>query len=259
MKMKKALLLVGFGTTFDSQIEVIDKIATKVADIYTDATIKKAFTSEMIISSLKSRDLYIDNTKTALSSLIENGYDDITIQSLHIIPGFEYEKMLTATKEYQGSFNSIKIGTPLLYSHDDVVAFAQILPSIIDVKEDEIAILMGHGTEHDANSVYTDIANELEKIGVKNILISTVEGSPDIYDTIKVLKEKPFKKVLLSPLMLVAGDHAHNDMASDESGSWKSLLIEQGYDVRVMLKGLGEYDDVIKMFLAHIENSKSEF
>lgn len=257
---KKAILVVSFGTSYnDNREKTIGAIEGAVAAAYPDYTLRRAFTSRMIINKLKKRDgVQVDNVDEALCRLVMEGYGTVIIQPTHVMNGFEYEEMLGLITPYKGSFSILRIGTPLLTSIEDYTSLAEaILPEIPEVKQEETAvILIGHGTDHYANSAYAALDYRIKDMGYDNIFIGTVEGYPDL-ETVKklVLAEKSLKKIALYPLMIVAGDHANNDIAGDEEDSWKSVFEEEGYEVVCNLKGLGEYAGIRRMFVERVNNS----
>ncbi|NLY21264.1 MAG: hypothetical protein GXZ08_08295 [Tissierellia bacterium] len=248
--MTKGIMIASFGTSYEETrklcIEAIEQdIANEFADYYTH----RAFTSRMIIKKLKNRDgLYIDNEVEALVKMKEEGIENIFIQPLHIIPGLEYEKIT--------SLQGAKISKPLLYDETDYDEVVNNLP--LGISQDEALVFMGHGSEHNADSAYERLENKYREAGIENVFIATVEGSRTLEDLIPELKSKGFNKVVLRAFMIVAGDHAQNDMASDEEDSWKTILASEGFDVEVRLVGLGEYQEIRNIFLRHLNETIGE-
>lgn len=253
---KDAILLVSFGTTYDETREKsINKIEKAISEKYPSYAMVQAYTSSMIIRSLSKRGMKIFNVKEALQQLLDDGIENVHIQSTHVIRGEEYEKMLHMISEYEGKFKRITVGKPLFADGSDVERFTEVISKAFPLTEDEALVLMGHGTAHEINKIYEEIKAEFDKKGFRNILIGTVEAKPDIEDILEALKELKPKKVKLTPLMLVAGDHATNDMAGDEEDSWKTMISQEGIEVEVILKGLGEYEEIRDIYIDHLEKS----
>ena len=250
--MKKAILIVSFGTTYESALKnSIEVIENTIADAFLEYDIKRAFTSGMIINSLKKREIIVDTIEDAIKKLIADGYSKTIIQPTHIIDGEEYDKMHSIAKKYKDSFISLKIGAPLLSSYIYIEKVCNFFKEKFPEKESAL-LLMGHGTKHCANKIYLDLDKICQKLGYKNIFIGTVEAEPSINDVINKLKLSGYKKVTITPLMFVAGDHAHNDLAGNSSVSWKSLLEAEGFEVTTIIKGLGEYSEIREMYLEHL-------
>lgn len=253
---KKAVLVVSFGTSYnESREKTIGAVEAKVAEAFPDYDQKRAFTSQTIIDKLADRDNeVIDNVTQAMDKLVEEGYGSVVIQPTHVMNGKEYDEMKELTAPYEDKL-SIKYGTPLLTSSEDYEELANaIISETPQVSEEGTAVvLMGHGTEHFANATYAALDYRFKALGYDNIFVGTVEGYPDL-DKVKTdLAELNPKKVVLLPLMIVAGDHATNDMAGDEEDSWKTQLKKEGYEVECVLKGLGEYAEIQDMFVEHCE------
>lgn len=253
--MKKGIIVASFGTTYEATRKLtIEAIEDIVKVKYSDCYFLRAFTSNIIRKRLKARDeLYIFDLKEAIDDMKEKGVEKIYIQPLHIINGFEYGKITKAVKNALLEDNTlrIKIGKPLLTSDEDYLDVVEAL-DLKDIEE-EATIFMGHGTNHKSDSSYLRIANIIREQGYHNTFMATVEGSITLEGCIPELKEKNIKKVVLKPFMLVAGDHANNDMASDEDDSWKSILENEGFQVLIDMRSLGENNNIRNMFLEHLE------
>lgn len=172
------------------------------------------------------------------------------IQPTHIINGFEYNKITAAAEKYKDKFTVLETSTPLLDSDEDIGKVCDLFENELG-SENAVAV-MGHGTEHSANAIYTRFAEKCKEKGYKNIFAATVEGTLTLEDIIPQIKAAGFKKVIITPFLLVAGDHANNDMAGDEPDSWKSTLASQGFEVVPVVKGLGEYTEVREMYAEHL-------
>lgn len=254
--MNKGILVVSFGTSFEeTRKKCIDSIENKIRESYTEYTIKRSFTSKMIIKKLKERDnLHIDTPFEALEKMIDSGMTEIHVQPLHIIPGFEYEKVKNAVAMARHRSDiKITFGSPLLnkdHHYDEVV---ETLVERLPKQEDGGGILlMGHGTEHFANACYSMLQNKLNDLR-DDILLTNVEGYPEIDHVMDAIESK-YKKMTLMPLMLVAGDHARNDMAG-EKDSYKELLEEKGIEVTCILEGLGQNQKIQEAFINRIEEA----
>ncbi len=250
----KEILVVSFGTSYDKARHSIEAVEKKIKLSFPQYSIRRAFTSGMIIKKLASRGIIIDNVQEALAAMANRGVREVIVQPTHLIEGIEYEKLLAAVKEKSGEFERIKIGRPLLATSEDIAVMAGIINCEIPREKGECLVLMGHGTEHSANSVYADVQAEFDKIA-SDVFVGTIEGYPGIEDLLKSIAG--YNKVVIAPLMLVAGDHAINDMAGEDD-SWKTILEEQGFSVRTILKGLGEYPQIQDMYAGHAREASYE-
>lgn len=252
--MKKAIIAASFGTTYAHGLEKsISAVEELLRREFCGYEIRRAFTSSMVIAALRKRGEMIDSVDEALEKLAVQGFSEVIIQPTHIISGFEYDKVLAAAKEYKDRFKSLKVGAPLLDSDDDIERICDFFEKKFG--GDNAIALMGHGTEHSANSLYSRFAEKCSQKGYNSIYVGTVEGTPVIDDIIPQIKAGGFKKVIVTPLMFVAGDHANNDMAGDEPESWKSRLEKAGFEVVPVIKGLGEYPEIQSMYAQHIKNT----
>ena len=251
--MKKAILVVSFGTSYhETRKKTIEACENKIKESFKDYDFYRAFTSGMIINKLKKRDnMFIDNPSEALEKLYNAGYQEVVVQSLHIICGDEYNKLKDMVAQYEDKFDKISIGRPLLTYIDDYRETVEAVKKDLDKMDiDEAGVFMGHGTEHESHSSYPAIEYMFRDYGI-NAFVGTVEGYPELEQVIKKLKNRNIKTVDLLPFMLVAGDHAVNDMASDEEDSWKTILEKEGFNVKVHVKGLGENPYIQEKFKNH--------
>ncbi|MCT4594782.1 MAG: sirohydrochlorin cobaltochelatase [Anaeromicrobium sp.] len=257
---KKGILVVSFGTSYEHTRKAnIEAVENRIKEEFEGYEVRRAFTSNKVIKKLRERDnIIVDTPYEALNRMKKDGFEEVTIQPLHIIPGIEYEKIVSVLSEYNGEFKRIVLGRPILYSVNDykeaVDAFKSQLPSM---KEDSAVVLMGHGTYHPSNACYACLQSFFndEKL---NVYVATVEGYPEIDHIIPKLKDKNIKEVTLMPYMLVAGDHAINDMASSEEDSWKSLLEKEGFIVKIYLHGLGENLDYQNIYVNRVREAIEE-
>ena len=257
--MSKAILIVSFGTSYEeTRKKTIGAIEKDIADAFSDtAKIYTAWTSRMIISKLSKRGVKVNTVCEAMEQMEKDGITDVIIQPTHVINGTEYDLLKEDALKYAGRFSSLSFGRPLLTSKEDYEKIAEILSESFPKKapQDTAYVLMGHGSDHYADPAYAALSWRLMDTGRPDIIIGTVESYPDIYAVIRAARRYGAKKVILAPFMIVAGDHANNDMAADEPSSWKSLFEEAGFEVSCVMKGLGEYPEVRKMFIDHIKDA----
>ena len=251
--MKKAVLVVSFGTSYEeTRKKTIEACENKINADLSGYDFHRAYTSNMIIRKIKKRDgIEINNPIQALDKLHEEGYEEVIVQTLHIICGEEFNKLKDQIEEYKPKFKKLILGRPLLTYIDDYKEVVEAIETQIPKMElDEAVVFMGHGTLHESHSAYPAIEYMLRDHGI-NAYVGTVEGYPEIDHVIKRLKETDVKTVNLMPLMLVAGDHAINDMAGDEEDSWRSILESEGFEVKIYLQGLGENSKIQDKFVRH--------
>ena len=253
---KPAILVVSFGTSYNETREAtIGAIENKIAEDYPDYQVRRAFTSQTIIDKLKKRDnIEIDNVEEALQRLVSDGVKTLIVQPTHLMSGYEYDDLAAAVETYKEQFDSVVLGHPLLTSDKDFDAVAAALPLITKEYNTEgtAIVFMGHGTEHDSNDVYTKLQDKLTKAKNDNYFIGTVEATPSLDDTIEAVTKSGCKKVVLQPLMVVAGDHANNDMAGEDDDSWASVFSSKGFEVECVLQGLGEFPEIQKIYSDHV-------
>nr|WP_321357622.1 sirohydrochlorin cobaltochelatase [uncultured Draconibacterium sp.] len=254
---KKGILLVTFGTSYPEAHVAFNNIENRVKSEFPEVEVRWAYTSKIIRKILKKRGEQIDSPAEALAKMGEDGFTHVAVQSLHIIPGEEYEnleKTLEAFYKMPKGIRDAKLGTPLLFTHADNKKLADFIDTEFKNKLDKNSalLLMGHGTHHSSNIYYPGFQYYLNEKSERYFL-ATVEGYPSLDNVIPKLKEEGIKKVVLTPFMSVAGDHAQNDMAGDEEGSWKSVLEKEGFEVEVILKGLAEYNKVVDVWGEHLK------
>lgn len=255
MTEKKAILVVSFGTSHrDTRDKTIGAIESRIQNTYPGWEVRRAFTSGMIMNVLKERDgIHVDHVAGAMESLKQEGYQRVFVQPTHIINGDEYEKMLEQITPYRNQGMEIKIGGPLLTSSQDYEEVCHAITDFVPSKERETAlVLMGHGTGHYADAAYAALDYRFKLLGYDHVFVGTVEGYPELGEVMGLLEQYRPKQVILLPLMVVAGDHAVNDMAGDDEYSWKSQLQAAGYKVQCILKGLGESQSIQDIYLRHI-------
>ena len=254
----KAILVVSFGTSYEATRKVtIEAIEKDIANAYPDYKLYRAWTSKMILAKLKKRDnLHISNVKEAMEEMIADGITDVIIQPTHVINGIENELMKEDALSYRESFHSIRFGTPLLTSEEDnQTVINAIAEEFSYLSEEEVLVLMGHGTTHYSNAIYAALDYAFKDKGHPNIFLGTVEAYPSMQSLMKMIKAYAPKKVVLAPFMIVAGDHAKNDMAGDNPESWYSQFVQEGFQVETVLKGLGEYKGIRELFVKHVADT----
>lgn len=253
---KTAILVVSFGTSYnDSRNITIGAIENAIAKAFPDYEVRRAFTSQIIIDKLKERDgLAIDNVDEALDRAIADGITSLVVQPTHLMDGYEYTDLKDALADYEDKFDEIILGEPLLSRDEDFDAVIHAITEKTAAYDDgETAVcFMGHGTEADSNAVYAKMQEKLTAAGYENYYIGTVEAKPSLDDVLAAVSGKgTYTKVVLEPLMVVAGDHANNDMAGDEDDSWKAVMEGEGYEVECLLEGLGQITAIQDIYVAH--------
>ncbi len=254
---KPVILVVSFGTSYNDTRDVtIGATEEAIAAAFPDYEVRRAFTSQTIIDKLLSRDnLKINNVTEAMAELIADGVTTLAIQPTHVMNGKEYDDLVAEVQPFADSFESLVIGAPLLSSTEDYFALIDVINAEYPRAEGEVLVLMGHGTHHFANATYPALGYMLKDSGINDVIVGTVESYPDIDTVLKQVAELDPKKVILAPLMIVAGDHASNDMAGDEEDSWKTIFKAEGYEVEPILRGLGEFEGVHNLFIDHLNTA----
>ena len=272
---EKELLVVSFGTSFnDSRVADIKSIEDALQEANPDWSVRRAFTAQIIINHIQARDgEKIDNMEQALERAVSNGVKQLVVQPTHLMHGAEYDEMRAAIDKVRDKFESVEIAEPMLgevgsdaaviNADKEAVAKAVVAAALSEsgyestaaAKEAGVAyVLMGHGTAHVAKVTYSQMATQMDKLGYENVFIGTVEGEPE--DTsceavIAAVKEAGYTTVVLRPLMVVAGDHANNDMAGADEDSWKTMFEAAGFTVNCQISGLGRIADVQALYVAH--------
>ncbi|MCF2668540.1 sirohydrochlorin cobaltochelatase [Faecalicatena contorta] len=271
------ILVVSFGTSFnDSRVADIKGIEDALQEAYPDWSVRRAFTAQIIINHIQARDEEcIDNMDQALERAVSNGVKNLVVQPTHLMHGAEYDELMESVEAYQDQFESVKVAEPLLGEvgedatviNADKEAVAEATTSeavetagydsLDAAKEDGAAfVFLGHGTSHTAKVSYSQMQTQMNDLGYDNVFIGTVEGEPEetaCEAVIDAVAQAGYKKVILRPLMVVAGDHANNDMAGDDDDSWKSMFNASGeFDsVDTQIAGLGEIEAIQNLYVAH--------
>ena len=272
---EKELLVVSFGTSFnDSRVADIKSIEDALQEANPDWSVRRAFTAQIIINHIQARDgEKIDNMEQALERAVANGVKQLVVQPTHLMHGAEYDEMCAAIDKVRDQFDSVEIAEPMLgevgndatviNADKEAVAKAVVAAALEEsgyettaaAKEAGVAyVLMGHGTAHVAKVTYSQMATQMEKLGYENVFIGTVEGEPEETSceaVIEAVKNAGYTTVVLRPLMVVAGDHANNDMAGADDDSWKTMFEAAGFTVNCQISGLGRIADVQALYVAH--------
>ena len=255
--MKKALLVISFGTSYsETRIKNIEACEEEIRQAFPDRDFFRAWTSKIICQKVARRDqMYIDSPQEAFERLHQLGYTDIAIQSLHVINGDEFEKIVFEAKNYQDKFEKMVIGKPLLSSFEDYQAVIDALwGQSPKLQSDEYIVLMGHGATHHAFAAYACLDHLLRDKALP-IMLGAVESYPELDGILTRLQAEKIRKVHLMPFMVVAGDHAINDMASEEVDSWSSRIRALGIQTENHLCGLGENKQIRALFVQHLQQA----
>ncbi len=291
---EKELLVVSFGTSFnDSRVNDIGGVEKALQEAYPDWSVRRAFTAQIIINHIWARDgEVIDNVDQALQRAVDNGVKQLVIQPTHLMHGAEYDELMASVDQYKDKFESVEVAEPLLgevgadataINADKEAAAKAVVAEAVKVvgfdsleamdKDGTALVLMGHGTSHEANVTYSQMQEQMNQLGYKNVFIGTVEGIPEataLPEVKKAVEAAGYTKVIIRPLMVVAGDHANNDMAADEEGTWYYGFVNGGEfevegadqpvdigagfgadNVSCQIEGLGRIADIQKMYVEH--------
>lgn len=249
--MDKLLIIASFGTTHrDTYIKNIEAIERHITNLFPDWNVETAFTSSVVINALAKKGKKINDVPAALKNAQLNGIKEVAILPTHLLYGIEYEKLCGQAEQYRNAFERLHIGSPLLASTNDLLEITDIISKEFHAEDGQCIVLLGHGTQHYVNPVYAALEYMFRQNGRNDIFVGTVEAYPSIEQVLHQIKQGKYSRVLLTPFMLVAGDHAANDMAG-EKDSWKSTMEENGLEVNTVMRGLGEIPHVQKMYENH--------
>ncbi|MGN0940200.1 MAG: sirohydrochlorin cobaltochelatase [Selenomonadaceae bacterium] len=259
MENKDAIVVMSFGTTFkETRQKTIEATVADIQAAHPDTKVVLAFTSHIIIDRIEAKEgIKIPTPEEALAQLKEEGYSRVALTSLDLFPGMEYAYDTAVFNLYKNDFKKMVMGTPLMYwmgqeeQRDDLTEFVKAVETQFPKRDadKEAILLMAHGTPHPSNAYYSVIQNRIDQLGLKNVFIYTVEGWPQLPDVMEKMKANGVKKVTLMPIMMVAGDHANNDMAGDEPDSHKSILKANGFEVNTYIHGLGENKAIRSLYV----------
>ena len=254
---KKGILLVAFGTTVPEARSALDNIGEKAALRFPGIEIRWAYSSRIVREKLAQKGQSFDSPAMALARMMDDGFTQVAVQSLHTIPGEEFHALQQTTQAFSGlpkGMDKVVLGLPLLADPGDVERCAEAIMASLppERKKGEAVVLMGHGTHHPANIYYSGLQYSLNRLDPL-VLVGTVEGTPSLADVEQTLESRKVTKVYLQPFMAVAGDHAMNDMAGDEEDSWKSVLRGKGLSTVSVMRGTAEIPAFVEIWLNHLQ------
>lgn len=257
---KPVILVVSFGTSYaSSRHNTIGAIESDIREAYPDYDVRRAFTAQIIIDHIeKDTGRHIDNFEEAMDKLVAEGVKEVIVQPTHLMDGFEYNDIKNSLEDYASKFEKTALGAPLLSSEEDQIAVAKAIKEAMEpYEDDQTAIcLMGHGTEAESNAIYATMQKVFDDLGYDNYFVATVEATPTFDDVAKAAKEAGYTKAVLRPLMVVAGDHANNDMADTEDPeSFASVMAAEGFEVTSVIEGLGQIVAIDEIYVAHVQDA----
>ena len=255
---KKGLMVVSFGTSVEETRErTIGAIERSLAEAFPEYKLYRAWTSGVIRRKLmKTVGLHIDSVEEALERMAADGVEEVLVQPTHLLDGEENRLMTEAVQAAAGRFSAVRIGAPLLVTPADLEALADAAAEICpELEPDQLFAWMGHGSSELKENVYVALNELFAREGRGNMVVGTVEFEPGFAPIEDCIREKKPAKVYLAPLMVVAGDHAVNDMSGDEEDSWKSLVAKLGAEPACILKGLGEFEAIRRLYVRHAQNA----
>lgn len=252
---EKAILVVSFGTSYaDTCAKTIGKIEEEIQEKYPEYAVYRAWTSGMIRKKIEKRDgIHTFSVSEAMEQMHKKGIKEVVVQPTHILNGIENDIMEKVIDAFRVFYTKVSVSTPLLTTQEDSRKIVALLIDEWKIHEDEMLVFMGHGTEHHSDFVYAALNYQFQMKGHGNMVMGTVEGYPTVEEVFEAVKKYQPRRLILTPFMLVAGDHANNDLAGDEEDSWKSIFEKEGYEVECVLKGLGEYPAIRQIFMEHLE------
>lgn len=254
---KPVILVVSFGTSYNDNRDLsIGGVEEAIQAAYPEWEVRRAFTAQTVIDILDERDaIDTDNVVEAMEKLVDDGVKTVVIQPTHVMNGAEYDDVMAEIAPYADQFEGFAVGAPLLTSIEDYEKVAEALMADNEYvgSEDTAIVYMGHGTHHFANATYSQMQLVLQAEGYENVFIGTVEGFPMLENVLANVTAFGATKVVLNPFMVVAGDHANNDMAGDEEDSWKTAFLDAGFEVECVLEGLGQNAGIQAIYVEHVQ------
>lgn len=251
---KKALVVVSYGTSYiETREKTIGAVENELAAAFPDRDLRRAFTARMVIDIVKKKEgKTIDHISDALAKLADEGYDDILVQSTHIVNGGQFDFVTENLRRYRDRFKSVRLGMPLLTAAED---YGKVIEAIwkefYPAEKDSALVIMGHGSVHYANATYSQLQLMFHSRGMDNVYVTTAGRFPDFPDTVKMMRGKGYRKVRMIPLLVVAGDHVTNDLVGPGEGSLFYAMKSEGYEVEAIGRGLGEYGTFRQLFVEH--------
>ena len=258
---KPVILVVSFGTSYTDNLDLsIGAVENDIAAAFPEYEVRRAFTAQTVIDILGENSMEIDNVTEAMDRLVADGVKKVVIQPTHVMNGAEHDDVMAEIAPYADQFEVMAVGKALLTSHEDYEAVIEAL--LADNENagsaDTALVYMGHGTHHFANAAYSQLEGMMHAEGYENAFVGTVEGFPTLDVVQAQVAAYGAKKIVLMPLMIVAGDHANNDMAGDEEDAWKVILTNAGYEVECVLEGLGQNAAIRAIIVEHIKAAIAE-
>lgn len=254
---KPVILVVSFGTSYNDNRDLsIGAVEQAIQNAYPDWEVRRAFTAQTVIDILDDRDsIDTDNVTEAMEKLVADGVKKVVVQPTHVMNGAEYDDVMDEIAPYADQFEGFAVGAPLLTEMED---YEKVVDALMADNEnagsaDTALVYMGHGTHHFANATYSQMQLVLQADGYENVFIGTVEGFPTLENVLANVTAYGATKVILAPFMVVAGDHANNDMAGDEEDSWKTAFTEAGFEVECVLEGLGQNEAIQAIYVEHVQ------
>lgn len=256
---KKGILLVAFGTTVSEASAALDHLDAQVRERWPELPVRWAYSSRIVREKLAASGVFKDSPATALAKMMDEGFTQVAVQSLHTIPGEEFHNLQKTAQSFVGlpkGMEQIEVGAPLLATHEDLLACAQAMLAVLppERKADEAAIFMGHGTHHPGNVYYPALQYYVSRLDPL-VFVGTVEGAPSLEDVRAELGSHNVDRVYLLPFMAVAGDHALNDLAGDEEDSWKTVLDKDGLTCVPVLRGTAAKKEFAGIWINHLDNA----
>ena len=257
---KQAILVVAFGTSVPEAQKAYDAIDKRIGEVFPGVEKRWAYTSGIIRKKLRSQGTVIDSPETALAKLMEDGFTHVAVLSLHVIPGAEFHDLYMNARlftQMSGGFKKVTFAMPLLSSSEDMADVVRAVTAAVprERRPEEAVIFMGHGSQHHPADAFYTAMDALFQKQDRNIFLATVDGTPPFEDVLPVLESRKIKKAYLVPFMVVAGDHARNDMAGEEADSWKSRLAAKGIAAVPVFRGMGEIPDVVDVWIRHLRSA----
>lgn len=255
-KNQKAVLAVSFGSSYqETCASTIAVIEQAIRDANPECLVFRAWTSEVIRKKIRQRDgIHIYSVNEAMDEIVGQGRKEVIVQPVFVLKGMEYDLLVQEVQQAGKRLQlQIRIAEPLLASGQDKKNVLDALKQEWTLEEGQMLVLMGHGTKHSQNRVYEELNQLLKGSGCSNMVIGTMEAEPDLEEVLAAVNQKRPAKVVLAPFMIVAGAHAKKALAGDQEESWKHIFEQEGYEVECVLKGLGEYDGIRRIFLEHLE------
>lgn len=257
---KPVILVTSFGTSFaNSRHITIGAIESDIREAFPGYDVRRAFTAQIIIDHIeKDTGRHIDNFEEAMDKIVADGVTELIVQPTHLMDGYEYTDIKNSLADYEDKFEKCALGATLLASKEDQIAVAKAIKEAMASYEDEdtAICLMGHGTEADSNSIYATMQQVFTDLGYTNYFVATVEAEPTFDGVATAAKEAGYTKAVLRPLMVVAGDHANNDMADpDDPESFISVMKAAGFEVQCVIEGLGQLDTIDDIYVSHVQDA----